>query len=60
MANTSKGERHTTVIRLPVETYESIAAEAQKIGISLNEYMCRLIALGRLSESAHGMIRTEG
>lgn len=59
MANKSKGNRHTTVIRLPVDLYEDMAGYAQKIGMSLNDYMVRLILLGRRSElvSGHAVLR---
>ena len=59
MANKSKGNRHTTVIRLPVDLYEDMAGYAQKIGMSLNDYMVRLILLGRRSElvSDHAVLR---
>lgn len=55
MANKSKGNRHTTVIRLPVELYEDMARYAQEIGVSLNDYMVHLIRLGlRSSEKVQG------
>lgn len=50
MANTSKGKRHTSVIRLPEDLYEVMATEAQNGGISLNAYMIRLMILGRKME----------
>lgn len=54
------GDRHPTVIRLPADLYEQLATEAQQTGISLNTYMVRLIALGRMqeSQSGHALLHT--
>jgi len=56
VANRYQGERHATVIRIPVDLYEVIATEAQNAGISLNAYMIRLILSGRELESGSGRV----
>ena len=59
MANRSKGDRHTTVIRLPSRLYEKLATEAQQRGISLNDYMLGLITRGRAEQVlGHEPLRT--
>lgn len=54
MANRYQGERHTTLIRVPVDLHEALATEAQREGISLNAYMLRLILAGRKQEAESG------
>lgn len=62
MANVSKGERHTIPLRLPVGLYEALATEAQRNGISLNEWITTLIlqAQGQKPEQRHSSLRTAG
>ena len=40
-------ERSQTTIRLPTELKEQLQREADRMGISLNDYLLRLIIRGR-------------
>jgi hypothetical protein len=58
VANKSKGERHATIIRIPVPLYDAIVNEASKIKVSINDYLVCLLYQGYREEPGHAQLPT--
>ena len=58
MANKSKGERHATIVRIPVPLYDAIVKRASEINVGINDYLVCLLYQAYRQESGHADAHT--